>query len=171
MAQPVLIYGASGTFKTSQIGPFADYEFARTGKPTRLITCDSGFGPVVDQISRGTIIPLRLETCPHPVPVLTKLSRGEWPVSVIDQNAGAWYLESNAQFEQVSHITGAYAVEGLTRICELVRQAWTAEQRESGEPLQGKYEQMGEKFAFQSRGTLFSIQQLINNLADRKSVV
>jgi hypothetical protein len=167
MAQSLLLYGESGTFKTTQIGLFADYEFERTGLPTRLITCDSGFGPVASQVERGTIIPLRLEACPHPVPVLNKLSKGLWPSRVINIADGLWYMDPGAQFESYTGSkirTGAVAVEGLTRICELVRKSWCDEHREMGEPLQGKYEQDGEQFAFQSRGTLFGTQQLINNL-------
>lgn len=164
MAQSMLIYGESSVFKTTQIGLFADYEFERTGLPTRLITCDSGFGPVQDQVMRGTIIPLRLESAPHPVPVLNKLSKGLWPLKIINEHEGLWGMSPGDAFVPMMHATGAIAVEGLTRICELVRKAWCDEHREMGEPLQGKYEQDGESFAFQSRGTLFGVQQLINNL-------
>lgn len=163
MAQSILLYGESSTFKTTQIGLFADYEYERTGLPTRLATCDSGAGPVADQVNRGTLILLRLESCPHPVPVLNKLSKGLWPVKAIDPINGLWDMSPGSPFAPMAP-TGAYAVEGLTRICELVRKAWCDEHREMGEPLQGKYEQDGEQFAFQSRGTLFGTQQLINNL-------
>ena len=165
MPQSILLYGESGVYKTTQIGLYADYQFNRTGKPTRLITCDSGLAPVSDQIMRGTLIVLRLESCPHPIPVMNKLSKGQWPVKAIDSDAGLWDCRPGASFEQVAQgiSTGAYAVEGLTRICELVRKAWTDDQQQIGEPLQGCYEQDGEKFAFQSRGTLFATQQLINN--------
>lgn len=164
MAQSILLYGESSTFKTTQIGLYADYEYDRTGLPTRLITCDSGFGPVQDQVQRGTIIPLRLESAMHPVPVLNKLSKGMWPLRIINEHEGLWAMNPGDSFVSMTHQTGAIAVEGLTRICELVRKAWCEEHREMGEPLQGKYEQDGESFAFQSRGTLFGVQQLINNL-------
>jgi len=164
MAQSILLYGESSTFKTTQIGLFADYEFQRTGLPTYLTTCDSGCGPVSDQVTRGTIIPLRLESCPHPVPVLNKLSKGMWPAKAINVQEGLWDMGPGSLFVPITTIAGAIAVEGLTRICELVRKAWCDEHREMGEPLQGKYEQDGESFAFQSRGTLFGTQQLINNI-------
>lgn len=164
MAQSILLYGESSTYKTTQIGLFADYQFDKTGKPTRLITCDSGVGPCADQVRRGTLIPLRLESAPHPVPVLNKLSKGLWPAKVINQDEGLWVMDPGALFAPFLKETGAIAVEGLTRICELVRKSWCDEHREMGEPLQGKYEQDGEQFAFQSRGTLFGTQQLINNL-------
>lgn len=168
MAQSILIYGESGVYKTTQIGLYADYEFNRTGMPTRLITCDSGLAPVQEQIERGTLIALCLESCPHPIPVLNKLSKGFWPVAAIDASAGQWNCAVGSSFASLtagnSHgKPGAYAIEGLTRICELVRKAWTDDQQQIGEPLQGCYEDMGEKFAFQSRGTLFATQQLINN--------
>ena len=170
MAQSILIYGESGCFKSTQIALFARYQYARTGKITRLITCDSGFGPMQAEVDEGLIIPIRLESCKHPVPVLAKLSRGEWPTHLAYQGSdkeGIWATDPGATFASVVDDTGAYAVEGLTRICELTRMAWTDEQREMGEPLQGKYDQQGEKFAFQSRGTLFGVQQMVNNTVIR----
>ena len=166
MSQTILMYSESGLGKTSNVGQFARYQYARTGHPVRLVTCDSGFGPCQPEVDEGMIIPLRLESCPHPVPVLNKISKGEWPIDSIDAKEGLWKLAPGARFEHVASpsLTGGYAIEGLTRICELVRKAWTDEQRNIGEPLQGQFEQMGEQFSFQSRGTLFAIQQLINNV-------
>lgn len=166
MSQTLLSYSESGLGKTSNVGQFARYQFHRTGNPVRLITCDSGFGPCQPEVDEGMIVPIRLETCKHPVPVLNKLSKGEWPAKVIDAREGLWEAGPGASFVKVADpkLCGGYAVEGLTRICELVRKAWTDEQRNIGEPLQGQFEQMGEQFSFQSRGTLFGIQQLINNV-------
>lgn len=165
MSQTILSYSESGLGKTSNVGQFARYQFHRTGKPIRLVTCDSGFGPCQPEVEEGMIIPICLETCVHPVPVLNKLSKGEWPVKAIEPKQGLWGTDIGSSFIKLKPgEAGGYAVEGLTRICELVRKAWTDEQRNIGEPLQGQFEQMGEKFAFQSRGTLFGIQQLINNV-------
>lgn len=171
MAQTILCYSESGLGKTSNIGQFARYQFKRTGYPVRLVTCDSGFGPCQPEVDEGIIIPLRLEACKHPVPVLNKVSKGEWPKKAINAKEGLWEMNPGATFERVAGVVGVggYAIEGLTRVCELVRKAWTDEQRNIGEPLQGMSDAndstlMGEKFSFQSRGTLFAIQQLINNL-------
>lgn len=168
MAQTLLLYSETGLGKTTNIGLFARYQFARTGKPTRLVTCDSGFGPCQREVDDGVIIPLCLESAPYPIPVLNKLSRGEWPVSVIDVKRGLWEMGKGAKFERPGSTfktdVGGYGVEGLTRICELLRKSLTDNQQGTGEPLQGQFEEMDEKFAFQSRGTMFAIQQLINNI-------
>ena len=182
MAQTLLEYSESGLGKTTSIGLFARHQFSRTGLPTRLITCDSGFGPCQPEVDEGIIIPICIEASTHPVPVINKLSKGFWPKVAINAKEGLWATDLTDEFVSITHATdkryasgvrplapsericGGYAVEGLTRICELVRKAWTDEQRNIGEPLQGVFEQQGEKFAFQSRGTLFAIQQLINNL-------
>lgn len=166
MAQTLLAYSESGLGKTTSIGLFARYQFKRTGQPVRLITCDSGFGPCQPEVDEGMIIPLRLEACKHPVPVLNKLSKGEWPIDWIDAKEGLWKTDPGAGFVKLgdSQHTGGYAIEGLTRICELVRKAWTDEQRNIGEPLQGQFTQMDESFSFASRGTYGAVQQLINNV-------
>ena len=164
MAQTILTYSESGLGKTTSIGLFARYQFNMTGKRTRLVTCDSGFFPCQKEVDEGIIIPLCLESAPYPIPVLNKLSRGEWPSSPIDVKRGLWNMGKGSVFVKDLTDTSAYAVEGLTRICELMRKALTDDQQQTGEPLQGQFEQMGEKFAFQSRGTLFSIQQLIYNI-------
>lgn len=162
------MYSESGLGKTTNIGLFARYQFEKTGKRTRLITCDSGFGPCQREVDDEIIIPLCLESAPYPIAVLNKLSRGEWPVKAIDVKAGLWEMGKGAIFEKTYFPfrtdLGGIAVEGLTRICELLRKALTDSQQGTGEPLQGQFEEMGEKFAFQSRGTLFAIQQLINNI-------
>ena len=165
MAQSLLMYGESGLGKTTNIGRFARYQFTRTGLPTRLVTCDSGFGPVQDEVDDGMIIPLRLESAKYPIPVLNKLSKGEWPTKAINEKQGLWHMGEGAGFKALKQgVVGGIAVEGLTRICELLRKALTDEQQQTGEPLQGQFEAMGERFAFQSRGTYSAIQQLINNI-------
>lgn len=166
MAQTLLEYSETGLGKTTSIGLFARHQYAKTGKPTYLITCDSGFGPVQPEVDDSIIIPLRLESCPHPVPVLNKLSKGLWPKVGIDVKDGLWRMGQGDNFVPYANpaLCGGIAIEGLTRICELVRKAWTDDQQQIGEPLQGVHESMGEKFAFQSRGTMFGIQQLINNV-------
>ena len=59
MARTGLIYGESGTFKTTQIGTLARYIYRRTGKPIRLISADlGGWGPIQQEIDAGLIIPV-----------------------------------------------------------------------------------------------------------------
>src|SRR6185437_13479216 len=162
MAQSLLLYGESSTFKTTQIGLFADYQFARTGLPTRLITCDSGVGPCADQVSRGTLIPLSLKHSPIPIAAINKIAKGMWPKNVIDLESGIWEMDQASNFEPCLTNTGAYAVEGLDRLCELASKAWTMD-NQRGSP-RGIFEEMGEKFSFRSQSIYGDIQQFIGNV-------
>lgn len=161
MGHTILLYGESGLFKTTQIGLFADYQFELTGHPVYLATCDSDFMPCRDQVERGTLIPLQLEACPHPVPVINKLSKGMWPIKCLDQAAGLWDLSDVSTWKPLDFKrVGGLAVEGLTRICELASKEWCEEGRSNP---RGQFTQMGENFAFRSQSMYGDIQQMINN--------
>ncbi len=53
-----LIYGESGTFKTTAIGFFAEYIWRKYGKRTRLVSADGGgWFPVQKYVDAGIIEP------------------------------------------------------------------------------------------------------------------
>ena len=167
MAQQVLIYGGSGLGKTTLIGMFARYQYERIGKPIRLATCDSGLGPIKQEVQEGFIIPLCIETAEAPIPVMKKISRGEWPAKEIDAQRGLWDMSLASKWVSLmtpQDMPGGYAVEGVTRLCELAKNSLLDRQQSIGEPLVGVHELMGEKFAFQSRGTIGAVQSIVSNL-------
>ena len=52
----MVLYGPTGSRKTSQIGEFAKYIYEKTGKITRLVSCDGGgWAPIQDLINAGII--------------------------------------------------------------------------------------------------------------------
>lgn len=162
MGHTILLYGESGLYKTTQIGLFADYQFDLTGYPTYLATCDSDFKPCQDQVDRGTIIPLQLEACPHPIPAAYRLSKGMWPAKAIDARAGLWDAAEGSPWIQLDMSqVGGFAFEGLNRFCELAAKSMVEEGRSSP---RGSYTQLGINFAFRSQSLYGDIQQVINNL-------
>src|SRR5271157_115049 len=91
-ASTILMYGDSGTGKTSQIGEIAKWHHARTGRITRLISADSGWDPLMDLIitphnPSGIIEAWNIAYVQNPLPVLIKLSEGYWPI-VSDDGLG-----------------------------------------------------------------------------------
>lgn len=118
-----------------------------------------------EQINSGVIIPLQLSTAKYPIPALKKLSRGEWPTKEIDAKRGLWEMGDKSMWKNIDQndTPGGYAIEGLTRVCELAKKALLDEQRSIGEPLQGIYEQQDEKFAYGSRGTIGAVQTILAN--------
>ncbi len=127
-----LLYGGSGNRKTSQIGNFARHVYQTTGKRTRLITADTGgYEPIQDYVDAGLIEVFELTKTRNPMPTVRRLAAGQWadhnevvefgltnPGSTLGtdklkQLSAMW---SSAGLEDV----GAYAIEGITSISEMV---------------------------------------------------
>lgn len=93
-AESLLMYGSTDTGKSSQLGEIAKWEFARTGRVTRLISADSGWQPIEDIVATperplGTSNPdgsfvsveaWNIQSLSNPWVILTELSEGYWPV-------------------------------------------------------------------------------------------
>jgi hypothetical protein len=126
-ANTILVYGETGTFKTSNVGRFARYIYEKTGKPTRLVSADGGgWMPVQAEIDAGIIQALRIVEAEQPLPLLRKLGQGYWPV---DGRLVLGGLED----------VGAYAVEGLTSIPMLLLRHLVKTGRKVSEEVIGKF--------------------------------
>jgi hypothetical protein len=80
VAKSGVIYGATGTRKTSQVKWFAHYIAEKTGKATFLISLDGGgWEPCDPEVQAGMILPYRPEMTQLPMIILRKLSQGYWP--------------------------------------------------------------------------------------------
>lgn len=159
--QTILLYGATDTYKTSQIGLAAEYIFKSTGKVTRLVTADSGIKPVRNQIKSGVIQVINLKECAFPLSSLVKISRGMWPTE-IDFETGS-FNEKTLQVDKHLGVNedgavGAYAIEGLYMIGQLMYGDLIRKQRATGEPLQAEFVEEGVQFADGSRGTYKFVQ-------------
>jgi hypothetical protein len=77
-----LIYGDTGTTKTSRLGDCAEYYARKTGKPVRGVFSDTGgYGAIQNLVDDGTVIPFVLshERGETLIEDMDKLSRGWWP--------------------------------------------------------------------------------------------
>lgn len=105
-----LLYGASGSRKTSNIGKAAEWMYNRTGKITRLITADGGGYDVLEAyVDAGVIKPLVILGWPHLLSNFDLLCQGYWPKNGVDTSKG--FLKPSEQ--DWSNI-GITAIEGLT---------------------------------------------------------
>ncbi len=139
VARTLLSYGESGTYKTSNIGQVADYLAETTGGVTRLITADSGTGPVEDQIQRGVIEPWVLTSASAPLPCLMYGVQGYWPTKIDPRNFKA--DESSLRKTTVDEWkdVACIAIEGLGMIGSLLYDDLVTKGRQTGEPLQGQF--------------------------------
>lgn len=160
----MVLYGPTGSRKTSQIREFAKYIYERTGKKTRLLTMDGGgYGTAQDYVNAGIIDVWRLVEEERPLPMLMEASRGRWPK---DTKGGV--RTSNALAKDITEV-GAYAVEGWFSIANAAMRYLVAKGQKINEDVVSKFTEksdFGEEISFgaPSRGHYGFVQNLILDL-------
>lgn len=115
MARSGVIYGPTGTYKTTQIKWFAHYIARKTGKATALISCDGGgWDSCQEEVDDGMIIPFRVEMSAIPLPLIVNISRGYWPKDVKEAEPSKIVLK-RMPFDDI----GAIAIEGWSSISQV----------------------------------------------------
>lgn len=106
-----LVYGASGTRKTSNIGLIAEYVWKKYSKRTRMITLDGGgFDPLLSLVEAGIIEPwVLIGRTKLTTNVVDLAMQGYWPKEV-DDPVSPLVSPTMATWEEI----GFYAIEGLT---------------------------------------------------------
>jgi hypothetical protein len=111
-----LIWGASGTGKTVNIGEVSDYVLAKYGKLTRMVSADGGgIGPLTGLAKSGQIEFWALNAWKNPIANLERAIKGYWPLRLDDPDsplvppdAGTW------------EVYGFGAFEGLTSFGDMI---------------------------------------------------
>jgi hypothetical protein len=164
----MVIYGPTGTRKTSQIGEFAKYIYEKTGKITRLISMDGGgYAPVQDLINVGVIEVWRLVEEEKPLPMLIHASRGLWPKSLSNGKRVSNSPLTTNKTESLKDV-GAYAVEGWASIASAAIRYLVEKGQKINEDVVSKFAEesdFGEvSFGAPSRGHYNFVQNLILDL-------
>ena len=136
MARTGVIYGESGTRKTTAVADFARYIYERTGKLTNLLSFDGGgWGPCQPLIDIGVIRAFR-PTFAIPLPMIRLISLGYWPENPDETQV------SKLNFVPCdwSEIGGA-AVEGLTSISTTIMRHLADKQIKTGEEATSPFSQ------------------------------
>ncbi len=133
----MVLYGPTGSRKTSQIRDFARYVYEKTGKKTRLLTTDGGgYGTAQDYINAGIIDVWRLVEEKSPLTALTHASRGVWPARLIN---GIRQEDSYLRGKDSLQDVGAYAVEGWFSISQLLMGDLVGQGRKINEDVVSKW--------------------------------
>lgn len=169
-ANSTLIYGASGTYKTTQVLALAEWIYASSGLRTRVISAETaGAETLSPGIALGFIEPLWISQDMLPRSAMRKLARGEWPVMKdgipirSDKGEMKWTLSLEG--------VGAYAWEGLTSISMVLSQGLKSKFA-SGTSVKGGgvegaglagagYTEDGETFGSGSQSQVGSVQDTI----------
>src|SRR5215831_13149188 len=120
-----VVYGATGTYKTVNLGFLAKSIFAKTKKRVRLITTDTGGGaggcaPIQDIIDAGIIEVLNLVNDPSRLLLLSKIVEGYWPKNIIN---GVRQDKKMLDPENLKDI-GGYFFQGITSIAESIHELY-----------------------------------------------
>lgn len=148
----VLMYGASDTGKSTQLGEAAKWEFARTGRISRLISADSGWDPMEDLIVTpdnpgGIIEAWSVQSLPDPWASWIELSEGSWP-SAIEVSPGNWRLRlAKPKLSPGGKIlatdgkseVGQYLIEGISTLGLAGLQDHVRAQRKLGQDVVGSF--------------------------------
>jgi len=177
-ANTFLIYGESGTFKTTQIGFFAKYIWKKYGKRTRLISADGGgWFPIQKYVDAGIVEPYSISSLVlkartnsegkleyhSPLGVARLLSKGYWPKAK-DAITATMEPTTAKEWAQI----GAYAVEGFTSLGDLFMEELRRDQRPVGESAVGSFtvvvDGKEEKFSANNRAHYNFVQNEVHSL-------
>ncbi|MGC1474524.1 MAG: hypothetical protein WA804_01685 [Terriglobales bacterium] len=168
MARSGVIYGDTGTFKTTAIAHLARYVADKTGKCTLLFSADGGgWGPCQEEVEAGMIRPYRCDTATIPLPILRKVSQGYWPSNPAETDIAKVDFKP-VPWEEV----GAVAIEGFTSIGTMLMRHAADKNLKTGEegttpfsmPIMVNGEIRYETFAGNSRGHYNFVQNQLYGL-------
>lgn len=116
MARSGVVYGPTGSRKTTQVKRFAHYIAATTGKSTLLLSTDGGgWAPCDPEIQAGMIQAYQPEMSTLPLIILRNISRGYWPEDTSETNPSKINLVP-VDWSKV----GGIAIEGWTSISQVI---------------------------------------------------
>jgi len=162
MARSGIVYGASGSFKTTAIAHLAHYIAETTGKCTLLLSADGGgWEPCREEVTAGMIRPFRIDADVIPLPIVRKVSQGYWPENP-DETDIAQVNFIPISWDEV----GCIAVEGITSLGTMLMRHCADKNLRTGEEGVSKFAQpirvsgqiVNESFAQNSRGHFGFVQ-------------
>lgn len=171
MARSGVIYGATGTWKTTAIAHFARWIAETTGKATCLFSSDGGgWEPCQEEVLAGMIRPFKCDTNVIPLPMIRKVSQGYWPENPEETDI------SRINFVPINwEEVGGIAIEGISSIARMLMRYVADKNIKMGEEATSKFSQpirvngeiINETFGQNSKGhyggTQNQILSLINN--------
>ena len=189
MADTLVVYGESGSGKTTIVSTLAKWIYKAFGLTTRLVSSE-GWEPIANDelISSGVLSAFNVSTRKLLLADMRKLSKGYWPkvveeeVAVFDENQiqigtkkakVRRIVEDAASFSKV----GMYAIETLDGIADRFMSHIIKEEKigtdDRGKPrvisvgpqaASGRYEEDGEVFGGNSQGHYNIVQTEMYNL-------
>lgn len=172
MARTGVIYGDSGTHKSTAAKHFARYIYEKTGKETLLFSQDGGgWAPMEPEIQAGMILPYRCNA-ETPLSVIRKVSQGFFPEDPKQTMA------ERTNFLPIDYSRyGGMIVEGLSSISQAIMRYLADKGVKTGEEATNQFGQNiivngkveTEKFAGNSRGHYGFVQNALYSMVTQFS--
>lgn len=170
-----MVYGSTGSTKTSQLYHMVKKIHAKTGKKFRMIYSDGGgYAPFADSgmIESGIVDVMNFATREHALADIRRLSRGYWHRWVKNNQAYDTYESGAVEYftsqndvcmtraDEWPSIAG-YIVEGMTSLAETLKMHVSEQDVKVGFEGSYKYEEDGELFRGIDKGHYGIIQKEI----------
>lgn len=167
MARSGILYGDSGSRKSTAAKHFARYIYEKTGKCSLLLSMDGGgWGPMQPEINAGVISAYRCGV-EVPLPTLRKISQGYWPENTSATRAA----ETNLRLVDWEKF-GAVIVEGVTSISQALMRHLADKGIKTGEEATNPFfqsllvdgQKVSEQFAGNSRAHYGFVQNQLYSM-------
>ena len=167
MARSGIIYGDSGTFKSTMCKQFSHYIYEKTQRGCLLLSMDGGgWGPMQPEIDAGIINAYRCGV-EVPLPTLRKISQGYWPEDTKATKAA----ETNLRAVDWSKY-GGVIVEGVTSISQALMRHLADKGIKTGEEATNPFfqslmvegQKVAEQFAGNSRAHYGFVQNQLYSM-------
>lgn len=151
MANSILLYGVTGSFKTANAAEYVKFLRDAYGGVTRAIFGDN-IGPCRELVRDGLIDAWDITQMPNPLACVILASQGYWPERLENgKPVGDRLIKDN--FDGVS----GYLIEGFKENADLFMRMLERDRQATGEPLVGEhsttYGNVVVNYAVSSRGT------------------
>lgn len=145
-----MLFGDSGTFKTTNLGFAARYLYEKTGKPVRLVTAEQ-YRPIQAFIDIGIIHICHVGGGQNPLVDLRKLSYGFWPT--VQPNRPGLIMSPLAPGPDLTQHKrllnerySGYFIDGVDTILEMFMEDMRSKGRKISEEMVGMFTEEDEKF-------------------------
>jgi hypothetical protein len=156
-----LLYGETGSTKTTQLALLALDIYQKTGKTSRLVQCDGGGSKQFDDlglIEAGIVDRFVMPATEHKIANLFRLSKGYWPKLKNDRwslNHTEEYMTTPDEFSKL----GAYIFDSITGMGEMLTEHVSEPSRNIGFKLGTNNTEDGYTFGTLDKGHFNIIQK------------
>ncbi|MFA5352631.1 MAG: hypothetical protein WC291_00210 [Thermodesulfovibrionales bacterium] len=159
--ESIMVYGISGSGKTTQGQELAKFVHRELHKKVRLVsTSGGGWTSIQPAIDAGLVTPTYVRTRPHPVETLNRLTQGWWPEDPDDPESPLLPIEKQKDWEDVGGLMFDGATESADWLMSyIVREEAAGRMKSSAQNLAANFKDGDTSFGTPGLAHYGNIQQ------------